>query len=749
MKVPVASLRRIRAGLVAAALLSAPALHAQDVLRQGRAHGVEAPAWITETLREQPGAFEFRRAWRNKVEGVRQERRRLEGARTGPLMSTGQMQAYGAAVTGTLRVPVIAARYSDRAAPYPAADYQARLFGDGAAGAYTAKSFYREMSRGAFTLDGTVSGWVALPQQAAFYEPSASTSARYGRTFEFLRDALAGADPTVNFGQFDNDGPDGVPNSGDDDGYVDAAAFLYPAAGANCGGPGIWPHRYVYSAYNGGVPFSTDDASARGGTIKVDDYLIQGGLECDGASLMDIGTFAHEMGHALALPDLYDTRGTTSGLGEWDLMASGNYRTPASPAHMSAWSKDFLGWVNVETVFGSYPAVTLAPVYEGGRVLRYDIPGTREYFLLEHRRAFGSDADIRAPGLLVYHVDEGVVEAARVSNEVNAGAVHGVALVEADGLGHLSGGANRGDAGDVFPGALLQTSFGEGTSPGSRGNGGLPSGFSLSGIQYTADVLTFTMQAGGPANAVASVSVTPAAPGIAVGTTQQLVATLRDAAGALVTGPAVTWSSSSPGIVSVTSRGLAQGLAAGGPVTITATAGGASGTASVTVTAALQAVTLTSGVPVAGISGTVGSDRLFRIAVPEGATSLGVSTSGGTGNANLYVRRGAPPLPADCLSVSGSSTEFCGFLNPAAGDWYILVRTEGSYTGLTLTASVAGTLALGDSASGAIGTGAGGQRFPLVLTAGDVIDVGAFRTGGLSAFTPYVELYAPSGSRVA
>jgi hypothetical protein len=55
----------------------------------------------------------------------------------------------------------------------------------------------------------------------------------------------------------------------------------------------------------------------------------------------------HEFGHAFGLPDLYDTDGGSAGVGEWCLMGSGNWNTPTNPAHMSAWSKSFLGWTNV------------------------------------------------------------------------------------------------------------------------------------------------------------------------------------------------------------------------------------------------------------------------------------------------------------------------------------------------------------------------------------------------------------------
>ena len=73
-------------------------------------------------------------------------------------------------------------------------------------------------------------------------------------------------------------------------------------------------------------------------------------LNCNNFSLIDIGVFCHEFGHAFGLPDLYDTDGGSAGVGHWCLMGSGNWNTPTNPAHMSAWSKSELGWANVVTV---------------------------------------------------------------------------------------------------------------------------------------------------------------------------------------------------------------------------------------------------------------------------------------------------------------------------------------------------------------------------------------------------------------
>jgi len=83
---------------------------------------------------------------------------------------------------------------------------------------------------------------------------------------------------------------------------------------------------------------------------------------------------------------------------------------------------------------------------------------------------------------------------------------------------------------------------------------------------------------------VASVMVTPATASVAVGSTVQLTATPKDANGNPLTGRVITWQSSNSAIAGVNGSGLVTGAVAGGPVTITATSEGQSGTAAVTVT---------------------------------------------------------------------------------------------------------------------------------------------------------------------
>ena len=80
-----------------------------------------------------------------------------------------------------------------------------------------------------------------------------------------------------------------------------------------------------------------------GKDVSVSNYIVQ--PEDSG-----VGVFAHEYGHDLGLPDLYDTAsGGESDVNFWDLMSSGSHSGPifqSMPTHMGIWDKWVLGWAD-------------------------------------------------------------------------------------------------------------------------------------------------------------------------------------------------------------------------------------------------------------------------------------------------------------------------------------------------------------------------------------------------------------------
>jgi len=95
---------------------------------------------------------------------------------------------------------------------------------------------------------------------------------------------------------------------------------------------------------------------------------------------------------------------------------------------------------------------------------------------------------------------------------------------------------------------------------------------------------------------------------------------------------------------------------------------------------------LVNGVPVTGISGASGSQQFFKLTVPAGQTSVVFQTSGGTGDGDLYVRRGSRPTTStfDCRPFLNGNNETCTFTNPVAGDYFVMIRGFAAFSGDTL-----------------------------------------------------------------
>jgi len=91
---------------------------------------------------------------------------------------------------------------------------------------------------------------------------------------------------------------------------------------------------------------------------------------------------------------------------------------------------------------------------------------------------------------------------------------------------------------------------------------------------------------------------------------------------------------------------------------------------------------------VSGLAATTGNALNYTMTVPAGATNLVFRTSGGTGDADLYVRFGSAPTTTTytCRSWASGNTETCS-VPVQAGTWYVMVRAYATFSGVTLTGS--------------------------------------------------------------
>lgn len=468
-----------------AALGAGRSAYAQGIAEQRPVSGWELP-WLD--INPNGG-------WRVRARAVAATRARLLGQRN--FQSLNAPAAAGAvsatAVTGTLRVPVVMFRFKDTPTGQYARDttqYDSTLFGAPPPNGkpYSLRTFYEEMSNGLFSIQGRAAGWVALDSNEATYtgapgscvnpfggttcnglfSPDATTRMHNG-----LAEALSKIDATVDFSQYDDNG----------DGIVDAVLFLHATMDGACHNSTnnhLWSHRWAINYV------TNDPRPGGGGNIVVSDYILQSGLGspgggvCDSSAIMPIGTAAHELGHILALPDLYDVGGTTQGIGEWGLMGAGNYTKPESPTRYDAWSLQQMGWATVVplTAPGTY---SVGPEPTADTVFYVDVQPPNpepEHYLIENRQRVQSDSAVirlhGGGGLMIWHIDDSYACMINIcsGNGVNAGSIHGVALEEADGLRQLwcEVSCNRGDGGDPYPGTSGNRAFSFSTDPAATRN---------------------------------------------------------------------------------------------------------------------------------------------------------------------------------------------------------------------------------------------------------------------------------------
>ena len=389
---------------------------------------------------------------------------------------------------GSKGMVVLPALFADSPTPHVSREaiQQALFTGPSARGTLT--QAYEEMSRGMFTVDGVVLPWVRTSLTRQEVVGTSSGLGEDARVGEYLIDALRLADAAVDFGQYDNNGPDGVPNSGDDDGAVDAMAFEFIEVAGSCGGPGIWPHLYGIAPQNDGEPYYTDDLAPDGTPIRVDAYIVQSAVDCGGTDIQDAATIAHEFGHVLGLPDYYHPTapGGATGrrwvLGCWELMAAGSWgcgphlavRVPFGPTHFSVRSKSVLGWASYLTVGDAWDEeVVLDPVATSGQALRIPLDDQeREFILVEYRTRTGFDRDIPAEGVMIYHQDV----LGHYRPEPGSDEEYFLSAVEQD---HNQGlvrntyeGGNRGEAGDAWAVDGAVQKFNAATTPSLLRNDG-------------------------------------------------------------------------------------------------------------------------------------------------------------------------------------------------------------------------------------------------------------------------------------
>ncbi|MCL4693390.1 MAG: M6 family metalloprotease domain-containing protein, partial [Candidatus Hydrogenedentes bacterium] len=383
------------------------------------------------------------------------------------------------ALVHTQNVVVILVEYNDISFNYTDASFQSLIFG----AASSVKDYYLECTYNNFTItpaaetQGTSNDGIVHISRGVNHPNIGSGDSRTEAAA-----IMTAANGSIDYSAFDT--------SGDGTVTADELSIVMILAGYersyDTSTPNVWGHAWELSS-----ALTLDG-------VALQPFTMFG--ERHATHQATIGIMCHELGHLmLGLPDLYDTDGTSEGIGRWGLMGSGSWNYTGanqgdSPAHLCAWSKAILDITTPTEITSASTGSTIASADANADIKRFwiDKYKVRESFLVENRQLSGYDAGLPGAGLMIYHIDD--------SKTTNADESHKLCDVEAaDGLTHLDTKVNRGDTGDPFPGSSSNTTFNDSSTPNSKDYSGAATNVAVTNISASMATMTadFTPATGG------------------------------------------------------------------------------------------------------------------------------------------------------------------------------------------------------------------------------------------------------------
>lgn len=334
------------------------------------------------------------------------------------------------------------------------------------------KTYYKENSYNTFIPEGEVHGWYRAPQPYTYYTNNNYGYGNYPNNSQKLFEDIiniASSDINLNFSSLDID----------NDSIIDYVMIIH--AGDDAASTGnvndIWSHAWETSPFLiNGFGFKYYATTSE---YIYDSYY--------GLDYRKIGIDAHEFGHLLGLPDLYDYSGNSYGAGDYSLMAYGTWSSNGYiPTHLDAWSKFKLGWSNtiIYDPSQSNTNITIDNAEINNTNHLFKSKNSNEYFILENRQHISFDYLLSANGILIWKINE---LKTYNDNEI----CYKVGLLQADGQKHLENKINLGDQGDSFPGSYNIRSFNSTTNPNTQLCDGTYSNLSIINISDSSNTMTF------------------------------------------------------------------------------------------------------------------------------------------------------------------------------------------------------------------------------------------------------------------
>ncbi len=293
-----------------------------------------------------------------------------------------EVQYSSVQVTGTRNLIVILVEFPDKTHTFSSTQVRTNAISE-------LDNYIDELSYGLTHVTGETTAWLTLSNNRASYVDG--TTFPSDPKFDLVSEAISLADPVVDFSNYDG------------------VTIIHAGQGQELSHD--WQDYWSSEWWNFNLP--TND----GVTIHRASVSPEESLPGDPSF---VGVLAHEFGHDLGLPDLYDVDYTgTEYVGHWGLMGKGSWNGPMGlgdqPSHMMGWSKAELGWINASNIVEvlSDNTTVIDPLEQstsGVHLVRINVT-SEQYFLIEVRRKIGYDASLPWPGaggegVVITYIDE-------------------------------------------------------------------------------------------------------------------------------------------------------------------------------------------------------------------------------------------------------------------------------------------------------------------------------------------------------
>ena len=322
---------------------------------------------------------------------------------SGRLNATGSNVGADVPATGERRIPVILVEFKDKKFN----NSRQAIIDAMITGPNGVRQYFIDQSNGLYKPEFDVYGIYNLAENREYYGGRSGNSKDKGIGWMVTEACQLAAADGVTFKPYDTD----------NDYYCDVVIVIYAGVGEAQAGmyhpDAIWPCNWTLDAAKYYSRGGEGAFSPSGNYPYINHFAVFNELHGSsetGKKIDGIGTFAHEFGHCLGLPDMYDTgNGDHYGMGDWDIMCMGCYCDDGySPVGYSAYEKVFMGWMEyikpVKNTYYTLPVLNQKNKDTDKAVCIVSDVNDDEYFILENRRRTGWDAYLPGQGILVTHI---------------------------------------------------------------------------------------------------------------------------------------------------------------------------------------------------------------------------------------------------------------------------------------------------------------------------------------------------------